>query len=315
MVPRSAAANSPGLACTALVKAPRTCPNNWLSSKASGIAPQLMGTNACMCRGPAAWIARATISLPVPLSPVMRTLLGVRLILATCARTLRMAAFSPSRLCSSTACATVWTEALIRTSATAPALHRYSRFSVWRASPDQENSHRKIAIGYSVCGSFDFRLRSEVTFLERPPLTLRHARPSELRSGRDLARPDRDPVVRADVSRRLRRVLRARALAHRARNVRARHRPDSRRSAVLLRAGRGARRQARLRALLQARVLFLPSAGDLRGLARRHVFPRRVSRGAARDRVGRAKARPALDRGHGFLCASGPARTCCGKAR
>src|SRR5712692_9890702 len=129
MVPRSAAANSPGLACTALVKAPRTCPNSWLSSNASGIAPQLMGTNACACRGLAAWMALATISLPVPLSPVMRTLLGVELILATCARRLRMAALSPSRRCSGTAGSTVRPDALIKDLSDSAARSQ-TRFSV-----------------------------------------------------------------------------------------------------------------------------------------------------------------------------------------
>src|SRR5436309_13679210 len=71
------------------------------------------------------------------------------------------------------------------------------------------------------------QLRFDCILLERRAAA-RHARPSELRSGRDFARPDRDPVVRAHVSRRLRCVLRARTLAHRARDVRAGHRPDSR---------------------------------------------------------------------------------------
>jgi len=44
--PRLAATKSPGLACTAVVKAPRTCPKSWLSSSASGIAPQLIATKA-----------------------------------------------------------------------------------------------------------------------------------------------------------------------------------------------------------------------------------------------------------------------------
>src|SRR5260221_127814 len=43
------------------------------------------------------------------------------------------------------------------------AIIRIAEFYYWRASPDQENSHRKITIDYLVCGSFDFQLRSEVT--------------------------------------------------------------------------------------------------------------------------------------------------------
>jgi len=46
-------------------------------------SPQLIGTNGCPRRGLAAWIARATSSLPVPLSPVMSTLLTAGPVLAT----------------------------------------------------------------------------------------------------------------------------------------------------------------------------------------------------------------------------------------
>ena len=38
-----------------------------------GIAPQLMATKGSLDRGPLLWMAWANISLPVPLSPVMRT--------------------------------------------------------------------------------------------------------------------------------------------------------------------------------------------------------------------------------------------------
>ncbi len=42
------------------------------------MAAQLKGTNGFWARGEQAWMARATISLPVPLSPVMSTLTVVR---------------------------------------------------------------------------------------------------------------------------------------------------------------------------------------------------------------------------------------------
>src|SRR5207302_378041 len=58
-VPRLAATKSPGLVCTAVVKAPRTCPKSWLSSSVSGIAPQLSAMNTRSARQLAAWIARA----------------------------------------------------------------------------------------------------------------------------------------------------------------------------------------------------------------------------------------------------------------
>ena len=77
-MPRLAATKSPGLVCTAVVKAPRTCPKSWLSSSVSGIAPQLSAMNSRSARQLAAWIARAASSLPTPLSPEMSTPLGVR---------------------------------------------------------------------------------------------------------------------------------------------------------------------------------------------------------------------------------------------
>ena len=73
-MPPSASAKRPRLAVCAPVKAPRTCPNSSLSSRPSGIAVQLIGTNAALARAPVKWIVRATTSLPVPLSPVISTL-------------------------------------------------------------------------------------------------------------------------------------------------------------------------------------------------------------------------------------------------
>ena len=57
----------------ASVKAPFTWPNSSLSSRFSGMAPQLTATKGASRRGERAWMARATSSLPVPLSPVMST--------------------------------------------------------------------------------------------------------------------------------------------------------------------------------------------------------------------------------------------------
>ena len=42
--------------------------------RVAGIAPQFTATNGFSLRGERLWIARATISLPVPLSPLMTTL-------------------------------------------------------------------------------------------------------------------------------------------------------------------------------------------------------------------------------------------------
>ena len=55
------------------VNAPRAWPKSSDSSSVSVSAPQLIGTNGARARRPCAWIARATSSLPVPLSPMMST--------------------------------------------------------------------------------------------------------------------------------------------------------------------------------------------------------------------------------------------------
>ena len=51
------------------VKAPFSWPNSSDSISSSGIAAQLISTNACSWRLDIAWIARATSSLPLPFSP------------------------------------------------------------------------------------------------------------------------------------------------------------------------------------------------------------------------------------------------------
>ncbi len=74
-MPPSASSNSPTLSRTASVKAPRACPNSSDSSSAAGMAAQLTATKRRSARGEASWMARATSSLPVPLSPWMSTVL------------------------------------------------------------------------------------------------------------------------------------------------------------------------------------------------------------------------------------------------
>jgi len=51
------------------VNAPRSCPNISLSISVEGMAEQLMAMNGRSRRGLNWWMARATISLPVPLCP------------------------------------------------------------------------------------------------------------------------------------------------------------------------------------------------------------------------------------------------------
>ena len=70
-MPPLAFRNSPWRGARASVNAPLTCPNSSLSRSASGIAAQLIATNGPVELRLRWWTARATSSLPVPLSPVM----------------------------------------------------------------------------------------------------------------------------------------------------------------------------------------------------------------------------------------------------
>ena len=72
-VPPLACSNHPLRSRSAPVKAPLTWPNSSLSRMFSLRAAQLSGTNGLYRRGLLLWIALATSSLPVPLSPVIRT--------------------------------------------------------------------------------------------------------------------------------------------------------------------------------------------------------------------------------------------------
>jgi hypothetical protein len=63
----------PFASAMAPVNDPRVWPKSSDSSSVSVIAPQLIGTNGRLARAPWVWMARATSSLPVPLSPMMST--------------------------------------------------------------------------------------------------------------------------------------------------------------------------------------------------------------------------------------------------
>ena len=76
-VPLSAIWNLPARLITAPVKAPFTWPKSSLSIRFSGIAPQLIVTNGPSARGLRRCSSLAMSSLPVPVSPVMRTLMSV----------------------------------------------------------------------------------------------------------------------------------------------------------------------------------------------------------------------------------------------
>ena len=72
-MPPSARSMSPGLEAMAPVNAPFSWPNSSDSSTSRGSAPQWIGTNGRSARAERSWMARATSSLPVPLSPSTST--------------------------------------------------------------------------------------------------------------------------------------------------------------------------------------------------------------------------------------------------
>ncbi len=72
-VPPWACSILPWTVRTAPVKAPFSWPNSSLSSRFSGMAAQLIATKGLFARGPRSCSARASASLPVPLSPRMST--------------------------------------------------------------------------------------------------------------------------------------------------------------------------------------------------------------------------------------------------
>ena len=77
------------------MNAPRAWPNSSLSSIVSGTAAQLNATNGPVLRGPRWCTARATSSLPVPLSPVISTVASVSARRASIAYTSCITGLSP----------------------------------------------------------------------------------------------------------------------------------------------------------------------------------------------------------------------------
>ena len=72
-VPLSARSNLPSWHVLASVNAPASWPNNSLSTNSCGMLPQLTAMNSPSLRGLMAWMERAIISLPTPVSPVIKT--------------------------------------------------------------------------------------------------------------------------------------------------------------------------------------------------------------------------------------------------
>src|SRR5271156_1850267 len=77
IVPPSASSNRPRRRCNAPVKEPFSWPNNSEAIKSRGMAAQFTLTKECEERRDRRWIARATSSLPVPVSPVISTVAAV----------------------------------------------------------------------------------------------------------------------------------------------------------------------------------------------------------------------------------------------
>ena len=73
-VPPFPTSMSPSFCARASVKAPRSWPNSSVSSSSLGMAAQLISTNGWSWRALIRWIRLAKYSLPVPLSPSIRTL-------------------------------------------------------------------------------------------------------------------------------------------------------------------------------------------------------------------------------------------------
>ncbi len=102
IVPPSACMNFPVLLPVAPVKAPATWPNNSLSSRFSGRAPQATSMKGLALRRLRRWMARAIIDLPVPLSPVKSTVALVSATLSIMSNTRRICGSWPT-MCSSPA--------------------------------------------------------------------------------------------------------------------------------------------------------------------------------------------------------------------
>ena len=93
-VPPSAASNLPARRATAPLNAPRSCPNSSDSSRFSGMAAQFSATNGPAARRERRWMCRASTSLPVPDSPVIRMLASDA---ATCSARRTAASIAGSR--------------------------------------------------------------------------------------------------------------------------------------------------------------------------------------------------------------------------
>ncbi len=96
-VPSSASSNRPMRRSAAPVNAPFSWPNSSLSISDSGSAPAFTAMNGFPRRGLSLWIACATSSFPVPLSPSMITVLETGAICSILSSTSPIASDCPIR--------------------------------------------------------------------------------------------------------------------------------------------------------------------------------------------------------------------------
>src|ERR1700741_2406214 len=96
-VPPSACSNLPTWRPAAPVKAPFSWPKSSDSISSAGTAAQLRVMKAFSRRGDFSWMARATSSLPVPVSPRIETRVSLAATFSICARSLVMAGPDPSK--------------------------------------------------------------------------------------------------------------------------------------------------------------------------------------------------------------------------
>ena len=95
MVPPSANSKRPIRLASAPVKEPFSWPNNSLSTRLAGIAPQLTRTSGLALRGLRSCTARAMSSFPVPVSPKSKTVESVGATCSTFLSTVFIAWLSP----------------------------------------------------------------------------------------------------------------------------------------------------------------------------------------------------------------------------
>jgi hypothetical protein len=95
-VPPCASSKSPRRFSMAPVKEPFTWPKSSDSRRVSGSAEQFSATNGRRARSERSWIARATSSLPVPVSPTMSTVARVGATRSTMSNMRRMAGVRPT---------------------------------------------------------------------------------------------------------------------------------------------------------------------------------------------------------------------------